>query len=46
VSDDIMEVPELVLDMDREDYQGATVGELATHFVRRTLTDLVPQPVR
>jgi hypothetical protein len=44
VSDDIMEVPELVLDMDREDYQGATVGELATHFVRRMLTDLVPQP--
>lgn len=43
---DYMEVPEIVLDMDRENYAGASVGELATYFVRRMLTEMTPQASR
>jgi len=41
---DYMEVPEIVLDMDAEDHRGATVGELATHFVRRVTAEVEPVP--
>jgi len=38
---DYMEVPE-ISDVYAEDHPGATVGELATHFVRRVLSELEP----
>jgi hypothetical protein len=43
---DYMEVPEIVLDMDRENFAGASVGELATYFVRRMLSELTPHATR
>jgi hypothetical protein len=43
---DYMEVPEIVMDMDRENFAGASVGELATYFVQRVLAELVPQQAR
>ena len=39
---DYMEVPEIVLDMDAENHVGATVGELALHFVRNVISEVEP----
>jgi hypothetical protein len=41
-SADETEVLATDINMDPEDYQGATTGELAAHFVRGTLSDLAP----
>jgi hypothetical protein len=38
---DYMEVPEIIT-VDRENYAGASVGELATHVVRRMLSEMEP----
>jgi hypothetical protein len=43
---DYMEVPEFVFDMNLEDHRGATVGELALHFVRSALSEVEPVPSR
>jgi hypothetical protein len=39
---DYMEIPELILESDAEDRVGATVGDLALHFVRRVVSELEP----